>query len=235
MGKIVAIGGGELRQGETKKIDEFIVKLSRKDNPKLLFIPTASSDAEGYIELVKTKYGELGCFVDTLCLVTNEYTSEQIKEIILSADIIYVGGGDTVMMLEKWKEYNVDKYLKQAYERDTILSGLSAGSICWFIFGHSDSDSFRNSGKWDYIRAFGLGLIPAAHCPHYNEEGREGFDDILMTENIPGIALEDNTALVLIDGKYQIIKADEKRKAYKIQSIDGCLYKEELAEGEFTF
>lgn len=234
MGKIVAIGGGELRQGETAKIDEYIVKLSRKDNPKLLFIPTASSDAEGYIELVNKKYVELGCIVDSLCIITNTYSNEQIKEMILSADIIYVGGGDTVMMMEKWKEYNVDKYLIQAYEGDLVLSGLSAGSICWFVFGHSDSEHFKNSGQWDYIRAFGLGLIPAAHCPHYNQEGREGFDYMMKNENIPGIALEDNTALVLIDGKYQIIKADEKRKAYKIKSIEGCMYKEELLEGEFV-
>ena len=87
MGKIVAIGGGELRQGETEIIDKFIVELSNKKNPKLLFIPTASYDAEGYIELVKERFGDFGCIVDTLCLVTNTYDDNEIYNKILSADI----------------------------------------------------------------------------------------------------------------------------------------------------
>ena len=66
---------------------------------------------------------------------------------ILDADIIYVGGGDTVRMMEKWKEYNVNSYLKEAYEKGVVLSGISAGSICWFEFGHSDCDCFINNGQ----------------------------------------------------------------------------------------
>lgn len=233
MGIIVAIGGGEMRNGETEIIDRYIVSLSKKDTPKLLFVPTASTDSEGYIELVKDKYGELGCIVDTLCLHTNTYTPQQIGEIILNSDIIYVGGGDTVRMMEKWKEHKVDIYLKEAYNKGIILSGLSAGSICWFEFGHSDSDSFKNNGQWDYIRAYGLGLISAAHCPHYNEVGRESFDDMMVGESIPGIALEDNTALVEIDGNYKIIKADIKRKAFILKPFFNGIKKDELFEDEF--
>ncbi|SHI46564.1 Type 1 glutamine amidotransferase-like domain-containing protein [Lutispora thermophila] len=235
MGKIVAIGGGELRQGETEKIDRFIVGLSKKDAPRLLFIPTASNDAEGYIELVKDKYGQLACKVDTLCLVTNIYSDEQIREKIFNSDIIYVGGGDTERMMEKWKEHRVDVYLKEAYKKGIVLSGLSAGSICWFVFGHSDSEYFKNQNQWQYTRVYGLGLIPAAHCPHYNEEGRETFDGMMFNESIPGFALENSTALVEIDGKYQILKADEKRKAYILRSKGNCIIKEELPEGEFYF
>lgn len=231
MGKIVAIGGGELREGETEIIDKYIVQLSNKSTPKLLFIPTASYDAEGYIELVKKKFGELGCVVDTLCLVTNTYSDEGIREKILSADIVYVGGGDTARMMEKWKEYKIEVYLKEAYEKGIVLSGLSAGSICWFVFGHSDSDFFLNQGQWDYIRVYGLGLIPTAHCPHYNEEGREGFDDMIKEENIPGIALEDNVAFIEIDGEYQILKADKSRKAYLLKKQGDILTKAELFEG----
>ena len=233
MGIIVAIGGGELRNGETKLIDKYIVSLSKKDNPKLLFIPTASNDAEGYIELIHEKYEELGCIVDALCLHTNTYSPQQVQEKILNADIIYVGGGDTVRMMEKWKEYKVDIYLKEAYNKGIVLSGLSAGSICWFQFGHSDSNSFINSGQWDYIRAYGLGLISAAHCPHYNEEGRESFDEMMIGESIPGIALENNTALIEIDGKYKIIKADKNRKAFILKPYFNGIKKEELHEGEF--
>lgn len=234
MGKIVAIGGGEIKYGETEKIDKYIVSLSNKENPRLLFIPTASRDAEGYIQVVKEKYGQLGCTVDDLCVVTNTYEDSCIREKILGSDIIYVGGGDTVRMMEKWKEHKIDVYLKEAYDKGIVLSGLSAGSICWFVFGHSDSDSFINKGQWDYIRAYGLGLIPAAHCPHYDEEGRQSFDQMMQCEKMPGIALENNTALVEIDGKYHILKSDESRKAYMLQSTPEGSHKEELPEGEVS-
>lgn len=234
MGKVVAIGGGELRKGETYILDKYIVKLSGKKEPKLLFIPTASQDALGYITLIEEYFGEFGCCVDSLCLITEIYTNEEIQSKILEADIIYVGGGDTVRMMEIWKKYHVDTYLKEAYLQGTVLSGLSAGSICWFEFGYSDSDSFVNNGQWDYVRAYGLGLIPAAHCPHYNEPGREGFDKMMCGESIVGIALEDNTALVEENGQYSILKADKERKAYIFKTVDSELKKKELEEGKIN-
>ncbi|NMB44205.1 MAG: type 1 glutamine amidotransferase-like domain-containing protein, partial [Clostridiales bacterium] len=101
-----------------------------------------------YIDLVRQKFGELGCIVDALCLISNTYEDKEIYDKIISSDIIYVGGGDTARMMEKWREYKLDVYLVEAYNKGIVLSGLSAGSICWFMFGHSDSDSFLNKGQW---------------------------------------------------------------------------------------
>lgn len=221
MGKIVAIGGGERGLGETLKIDRYIVSLSNKKNPSLLFIPTASKDADEYISSTEEYFGKMGCSVKSLCLITRDYSDEEIRELIFNSDIIYVGGGDTLRMMEKWREFSVDKYLIEAYKQGIILSGISAGSICWFSFGHSDSDSFVNEGQWDYIRVYGLSLIPAAHCPHYNEEGREGFDQMMLNEDIPGIALEDGTAFIEVDGAYSIYKHNSEAKAYIIQNTNG--------------
>ena len=95
-GTIVAIGGGELRYDETKAMDEYIVKLVEKQTPKLLFIPTASHDAEGYIKLMDLYFGALGCVVTSLCLYNDFYSFQEMRQMILEADIIYVGGGDTV-------------------------------------------------------------------------------------------------------------------------------------------
>ena len=92
MGRIVAIGGGEIRDGETLNIDKFIVSLSGKEKPSLLFIPTASNDSEGYIETVKKVYKELGCDVKILCLTKENIEEDDIRDIILKSDIIYVGG-----------------------------------------------------------------------------------------------------------------------------------------------
>ena len=163
-------------------------------------------------------------------MISNTYEDKEIYDKIISSDIIYVGGGDTARMMEKWREYKLDVYLVEAYNKGIVLSGLSAGSICWFMFGHSDSDSFLNKGQWGYTRVEGLGLIPAAHCPHYNEEGRESFGKMLERENISGIALEDNTAFIEIDGEYQILKSDKSRKAYLLKKHFNSIIKTELAE-----
>jgi hypothetical protein len=87
-----------------------------------------------------------------------------------------------------------------------------------------------NSGQWDYIRAYGLGLIPAAHCPHYNEEGRESFDAMMAGERLPGIALENGAAFVEIDGEYRIVKENGSAKAYLLKSRGDVLQKEEMVE-----
>lgn len=170
MGKIVAIGGGELSKGETYRIDEEIVKLYGKEKPNVLFIPTASFEPEGYCVRFRALYEEkLGGIVDVLYLLDNKLSESEIEEKIEWADIIYVGGGDTIHMLKVWKEKRVDKFLKDAYERGTLLSGLSAGSICWFKYGQSEIEDEESEDGFEYIKIEGLGLINGFHCPHFNE------------------------------------------------------------------
>ncbi|NLY21396.1 MAG: peptidase E [Tissierellia bacterium] len=227
---IVAIGGGEIKNGDTDKINEYIVSLSKSERPKLLFIPTASNDAIRYIESVEEHFRNLGCEVSSLCLYDEYLDTKSIKKRIMSSDIIYIGGGNTITMLEKWREYGVDKYLKDAYESGVIMSGLSAGSICWFTYGHSDSNRFTNPDfNWDYVRAYGLGLIEGAHCPHYNEPGREQFDIMMENEEeLLGIAVEDGAAVVYKNDEMYVIRETEDKKAYKFYREDDILLKEEL-------
>jgi dipeptidase E len=155
---IVAIGGGVIRTRGTAAIDREIVRLSNKKNPKLLFIPTATSDSEKYWNHVQDYFGKfLKCKTDVLFLIKEQPSAGQIRRKILSADIIYVGGGNTLMMMRLWRRLGVDKLLTSAYENGTVLSGISAGAICWFDSGHSDSMSFYNPRKWKYINVKGLG------------------------------------------------------------------------------
>ncbi|WP_338542371.1 Type 1 glutamine amidotransferase-like domain-containing protein [Paenibacillus tundrae] len=235
MGRIVAIGGGEMRFHETLPIDRYIVEFSNIENPKLLFIPTASNDAQGYIDTVKAVYGEqLGCEVDTLCLVDQDISDEAIKNKILSSNIIYVGGGDNVKMMEIWRANKVDQYLKEAYAHNIVLSGLSAGSICWFLEGHSNSSIETNrDGWWDREQVIGLGLIPANHCPHYNEDGHETFDDNMLDKEVPGIALENNVAIVIDGDMYKIVKSNTESKAYVLKKCDGKMNKIEINNCDF--
>ena len=148
MKKIIAIGGGEIgRPGfptQTTAIDKEIIRLTKKKHPTLLFIPTASGDSSSYYETVRNHFGKkLSCKTDVLYLIKEKLSQQEIKEKILSADIIYVGGGNTFRMMKIWKRRGVDVILKQAYKKGTVLSGLSAGArragisrgsvagICW--------------------------------------------------------------------------------------------------------
>src|ERR1035438_5357355 len=128
---IVAIGGGEIRTRGTAAIDREIIRLSRKKNPRLLFIPTASSDSERYWRRVQEYFGRfLKCRTEVLFLIKEPPAAEQMRRKIRAADIIYVGGGNTLQMMRLWRRLGVDRLLRSAYDRGTILSGISAGAIC---------------------------------------------------------------------------------------------------------
>ena len=220
---IVAIGGGEIGEGETLPIDEYIVSLAGMVRPKLLFIPTASNDAPEYIKKVTKIYGEqLGCEVDTLCLITAPPSLEAIKEKILTANIIYVGGGNTAKLMGFWRRYQVDKFLKEAYVTGTILAGISAGAICWFEYGYSDS--FKEE-TGEFVIVEGLGVFPMVCCPHY--ESRPMFDDYMATAtDMRAIAIEDHCAMVFQDNAYGVLRSREGAQAYLILNEQDVVHKQ---------
>lgn len=218
MKKIVAIGGGEIKDLETLAIDKEIVRLTGKKQPLALFIPTASGDAEGYWETFQNIYkSRLNCKTAALFLIKEHLTSSQIKDKIVSADLIYVGGGNTLKMMKTWKRLKVDRFLADAYRRGAVLSGLSAGAMCWFSSGFSDSAKFSNTRKWNFMKVRGLGLIKAMFCPHYHKEKREkGFEEAIKRYGGLGIALDNNTALEVIEGKFRVIGSQKKIYAYRV-------------------
>jgi dipeptidase E len=225
---IVAIGGGQIRTKGTTQIDREIIRLSNKKNPRLLFIPTASSDSERYWKHVQEYFGGfLECKTSVLFLIKEQPSREQIKKMILSADIIYVSGGNTLLMMRIWRRLGVDELLKSAYENGTVLSGISAGSICWFDSGHSDSMSFYNPRKWKYINVRGLGLIHGIHCPHYNSmtrgiPRRKDFREMIRKTGEMGIAIENNCAIEFIDGLfYRVISSRNYAQAYRVYKSGG--------------
>ncbi len=204
---IVAIGGGDIRRRGTIPIDREIIRLSGRKHPRLLFIPTASSDSERYWKHVQAYFGNLlKCRTDVLSLIKERPPLDRVRRKILSADIVYVGGGNTLKMMRLWRRLGVDRLLKIAYEKGTVLCGISAGSICWFESGHSDSMSFYNPRKWKYINVRGLGLIKCVHCPHYNGRTRgvprrQQFREMIRKIGGNGIAIEDNCAIEFLNGK----------------------------------
>jgi dipeptidase E len=234
---IVAIGGGEIRTRGTAPIDREIIRLSARKNPRLLFIPTASSDSERYWKRVKEYFGKfLKCKTDVLFLIREQPSKGQIRKKILSADIIYVGGGNTLLMMRVWRRLGVDKLLMSAYENGTVLSGISAGSICWFDSGHSDSMSFYNPRRWKYINVRGMGLIQGTHCPHYNSmtrgvPRRKHFRDLIRKTGSIGIAIENNCAIEFIDGRfYKVISSKSYSRAYRVYKSGGEVIAEQIRQ-----
>ncbi len=224
MGKIVAIGGGEIgRPGfpvETTKIDKEIIKLTGKKHPRFLFIPTASSDSKGYIRTVQKHFGQrLGCKVATLLLIQNRPSRKVIKDKIFNSDIIYVGGGNTEKMFKIWKQSGVVLILKEAYRKGIILSGVSAGAVCWFKYASSDSRRFQKSDRpFSYSRLPGINLIPLTVSPHHIREKtrKAGLIKIMKNTAGVGIALDDYSALEIVNDKFRIITSKPFANAHKV-------------------
>ena len=216
--KIVAIGGGELKDLETLEIDKRIIELTGKTRPKALFIPTASSDAVGYVDTFEACYGKrLGCQTRTLNLIQTPPTFEEMSALVLDSDLIYVGGGNTYGMMKIWRRLGLDAVLAEAASRGIVLSGLSAGAICWFRYGHSDSRSFSSNPRWDYIRVSGLGFINAVYCPHYHFEKREAsFLEMIARRGGIGVACDNNAAIEVVGDQYRVLASAPNAKAYKL-------------------
>ena len=195
--KIIAIGGGKLGLRQTLPIDRFIVGLTRKKRPRALFIPTASGDDAKYCEIFDRIYGrKLNCQVDCLKLLGRHGERRKLAGRILAADLIYVGGGNTMRMMKLWRKIGVDKLLKRAGKQGTILAGLSAGAICWHRWGHSDSMSFSADDRpWSHIRVRSLDFIPYLYCPHLDGEKRHDSLAAMLRRDETAVACDNNAAI----------------------------------------
>lgn len=142
--RIIAIGGGELKNRETLKIDEYIAETAKKLAGERracgLFLPTASHDCMPYYNTFHKIYtGLYNIKTDVALTVNREIDLNKMRDKFARADFIYVGGGNTVFMIEHWKQCGILPLLREAYERGVLLCGLSAGAICWFEEMYSDS------------------------------------------------------------------------------------------------
>ena len=220
--RIIAIGGGRVRcpRGrvpQTLAIDEEIVRITRKKSPRLLFVPTATVDDPEYAAAVRGLYEKrLGCRYRELLLYRDRPASGDIRHMILSSDIIYVGGGNTLRMLRLWRRLGVDKFLDQAWRRGVVLCGVSAGAICWFRQGNSDSRKFADAANKTLIRVSGLGFVDALACPHYDVERhrKPALKEMTRKDRSVAIALENCTAIDIADDRYRILTSAPDKNAY---------------------
>ena len=160
--QIIAIGGGGFgRNPGEGLIENYILQQVDKETPSICFIPTATGDNEGYKNNFYSTFTKLNCNPSHLDFFKR---TPDLEELINDQDVIFVGGGNTKSMLAVWKDWKLDEILQKAYKNGVVMSGVSAGAICWFKKGVTDS--------WakDLKIMECMGFIHANCCPHYDEE-----------------------------------------------------------------
>jgi dipeptidase E len=225
MRQIIALGGGGFSmEPENPLLDEYILLQSRKELPRVCFIPTASGDAEGYIERFYSSFGTHSCIPTHLSLFKPSFTD--LEAFILEQDVIYVGGGNTRNLLVLWREWGLDVVLRKAWENGVVLAGLSAGSLCWFEEGVTDSFG----DVLTKIRC--LGFLPGSHCPHYDTEPsrRPSYHRLILEAGLKdGIAADDGVALHYIDKKLRyVVSSRPNARAYVVRKVGTQVIEEEI-------
>ena len=192
--KIIAIGGGGFTHQLDTGLDQFVIDQSKKSKNKIGFLATASKDDENKINLFYKRFQNTQSKLSHFNLTS---TLDGFSEWIINKDIIYIGGGNTVFMLNIWKKNKLESIFKNAYEKGIILSGVSAGAVCWFDWILSDSAG----PGFNPLR--GINFISGSCTPHSsNIERINQFELDIKNNKLPqGIAIDDGVAVVFVDGK----------------------------------
>lgn len=221
---IVALGGGGFSmEPDNLALDKYILDLTGKDRPKVCFLPQASAEAPSYVLRFYEAFVELDAKPSWLSLYNPVALDFANK--LLEQDVIYVGGGNTKTMLAIWREWGVDKILKQAIENGTVLAGISAGAICWFEDCVTDSVKPLGTIK-------GLGFLEGCASPHYHGEAdrRPKIFNLVQTGAMEScLAIDDSTAVHFIDGKMHQVVTSQKG----VGAFDVRLKNSEISETEY--
>lgn len=191
-----------------------MIELTGRSRPLALFLPTASGDAADYVAMFHAGFGRLGAETEDLQLLRASGWPRPPAETIARADLIYVGGGSTAGMLALWERFGIVEPLRRAYERGAVLGGVSAGGLCWFESGVTDSlDATLKPMDC-------LGWLQGSFCPHYDSEPeRRPTYTRLAKENAlpPGYAAEEGVGLLFEDETFVgALAAPGGGKAYRV-------------------
>jgi dipeptidase E len=211
---ILAIGGaGFSTDLDNLLLERYILSIAARERPKILFLPTASGDSADYIGRFYEAFETLACQPSHLSLFSP--STSDLASLILGQDIIYVGGGNTKSMLALWREWGLDIILRDAWQQGIVLAGVSAGSICWFEQGITDSIPGA------YTAMSCLGFLAGCNCPHFDSEPdrRPTYRQLLGDgKAMEGYAADDGVALHFANNAlYGIVTARAGAKAYRLE------------------
>ncbi|MFM1896121.1 MAG: hypothetical protein RLZZ385_1195 [Pseudomonadota bacterium] len=224
LGHIVAMGGGGFSmEPDNPLLDDFILSLSPRQPANICFVPTASADSAAYLVKFYRAFSgraiasDLTIF-DPSPVSRRPANTSDLQGHVAAQDIIYVGGGNTANLLAIWRMHGLDRILREAWQQGKILAGISAGMICWFEDGLTDS-----FGKLDRL-GDGLGFIGGSACPHYDgEKDRPDAYRKAIREGMPaGYAADDGVALHFIGTEFvEAVSSRSNASAYRVASVDG--------------
>jgi peptidase E len=218
--QILALGGHAMQPGEP--LDDLLLELTGASRPRVLLLPTASAESEAY---VVQYYEAFARRAEASHLSLFGIPPADIRSIVLDQDAIFVGGGNTANMLAIWRVHGVDRFLREAWEAGVVLAGVSAGSICWFEAGVTDS--FRE--ELDGLDC--LGFLPGSNCPHYDgEETRRPAFHRLVAAGFPaGLAADDFVGLRFSGTELaEVVTSRPDAAAYRVELVDGTVGEQRL-------
>jgi dipeptidase E len=226
-GHIVAMGGARsVMDRRDDPFHDYVLELTGKSNPAVLFLGTATGDDPGYIVTFYETFNSARCRPRHLNLFGREH--DDITELVLGADVVHVGGGNTANMLDVWKRQGVDLLLPRALAGGAVLAGGSAGGICWFQGGTTDS-----YGPTLRVLQEGLGLVKASFSPHYDsgDQRRPLYHAAIRDGSLPyGYAAWDRAAL-RFDGTGRLVEAVTSQPGARALSVylsNGDVVEEDL-------
>ena len=209
--QIVALGGlGE--DGEAGVLIQFVLGLTGKERPRVCLVPTASAEAPEYIVRF---YEELSGVAQCSHISFFPWPPDGVREHVLSQDAVFVSGGNTANMLAVWRAHGFERVMREAWEQGVVLGGSSAGMICWFEAGVTDSFGPQLAGMPD-----GLGFLPGSACPHYDGEERRRpvYQELVAGGFPPGIAADDAVGLHFVGTELkEAVSAREGSRAYRVE------------------
>jgi dipeptidase E len=223
MKQIIAMGGGGFLMDETPLLDDFILSRAKGRESRVCFVATASGDSDRMLVNFYTALGPR-CRAAHLPLFRREHAD--VTAYLLEHDIVYVGGGNTPNMLAVWRVHGVDRALLRAYDAGIVLCGLSAGGLCWFETGVTDSFA----GPLAPLEN-ALGLLPGSFCPHYDgDPRRRPTYQRLIREGMPsGYAADVGAALHFVDGALtEVVTSRPQAGAYRLECREGDAHEEKL-------
>ncbi len=185
---IVGLGGGGDTEEQTMRLYDYVLGLTGKGRPRVLYVPTAVGDSP---QAVACFFEQFAARTEPSLLKTFPWPPQNLRETILEQDAICVSGGNTANLLAVWRVHGIDKLMREAWDSGIVLWGASAGMICWFESSITDSFGQQLEGMRD-----GLGFIPGSACPHYDGEAeRRPRYRRLIDDGFPeGIAADDGVA-----------------------------------------
>lgn len=222
--QIIAMGGGGFTmEPDNPKLDHYVLAAAGRPEPAVCFLPTAAGDDERYVAAFYEAFEELACQPSHFLFFSRV---GDLREHLLAQDVIYVGGGNTKTMLGVWREYGLPEVLREAWQAGVVLAGVSAGALCWFEQGLTDSYAHGMT----VLEA--LGFLPGSFCPHYDGESdrRPALLEVIARGDLKEGWAADNSAALHFRGLdlYQAVASVPGKRAWRLGRSVGMVVEEAL-------